>query len=85
MRATPFVPLSSHGSYFQCYSYTNISDEPDKDFSIRITKEHGVASIPVSAFYKHATDNKVVRFCFAKKEETLEKAVERLRNISPIL
>jgi len=85
MQATPFVPLSSHGSYFQCYSYANISNETDKDFAIRITKEHGVASIPVSAFYKHATDNKVVRFCFAKKEETLEKAVERLRNISSML
>lgn len=85
MQATPFVPLSSHGSYFQCYSYANISNEPDKGFSIRITKELGVASIPVSAFYKNAADNKVVRFCFAKKEETLEKAVERLRNISSLL
>jgi len=81
MAATPFKPLPSFGSYFQCYSYADMSNEPDRDFAIRITKEYKVASIPVSAFYKEATDNKVVRFCFAKKEETLGKAVERLKNI----
>ena len=58
-----------------------ITDEADKDFAIRITRDHGVASIPVSAFYQDAIDNKVLRFCFAKKEETLERAVERLRKI----
>ena len=56
----------------------NISDEADKDLSIRLTKECGVATIPVSAFYKAGTDNKVIRFCFAKKKETLEMAVEKL-------
>ena len=78
MKQTKFTPLPSYGSYFQCYTYANISDEADKDLSIRLTKECGVATIPVSAFYKAGTDNKVVRFCFAKKKDTLEMAVEKL-------
>lgn len=78
LKQTRFMPLVSHGSYFQCFKYDRISDENDKDFSIRITKEYGVASIPVSAFYKSGTDNKVVRFCFCKKEDTLEEAAIRL-------
>jgi methionine transaminase len=78
MKQTKFTPLPSYGSYFQCYTYATISDESDKDLSIRLTKECGVATIPVSAFYKAGTDNKVIRFCFAKKKETLEMAVEKL-------
>ncbi|HRF24362.1 MAG TPA: aminotransferase class I/II-fold pyridoxal phosphate-dependent enzyme, partial [Chitinophagaceae bacterium] len=58
-----------------------ISDEGDKDFAIRLTREYGVATIPVSSFYKNGTDNKVIRFCFAKKNETLEAAAERLRRV----
>ncbi|HWB93534.1 MAG TPA: methionine aminotransferase [Puia sp.] len=81
MQATKFTPLPSYGSYFQLYRYHRISDEPDKDFCIRITKEYGVAPIPVSAFYQSGKDDRVVRFCFAKKEETLEKAAERLVKI----
>jgi len=81
MADTKFTPLPSYGSYFQLYKYDRISDEPDKDFAIRITKEYGVASIPVSAFYQDGKDDHVVRFCFAKKTETLEKAVERLVKI----
>jgi methionine transaminase len=81
MQQTKFTPLPSYGSYFQCYTYANISDEADKDLSIRLTKERGVATIPVSAFYKAGTDNKVIRFCFAKKKETLEAAVEKLVNL----
>ena len=82
MAETKFTPLPSYGSYFQLYKYDRISDESDKDFAIRITKEYGVASIPVSVFYQSGKDDKVVRFCFCKKEETLEKAVERLIKIS---
>jgi methionine aminotransferase len=82
MQATKFKLLNSHGSYFICGTYDNISDEADKDFCIRITKQYGVTTIPVSVFYRAGTDNKVVRFCFAKKEETLEAAVERLATIS---
>ena len=78
MKQTRFKPLPSYGSYFQLYYFDHLSDLSDKDFSIWLTKEHGVACIPVSAFYQEAIDNGVVRFCFAKKEETLEKAVERL-------
>jgi methionine aminotransferase len=81
MSSTKFVPLPSYGSYFQVYKYDNISDEPDANFAIRITKEYGVATIPVSVFYQSGKDDKVVRFCFAKKKETLEKAVERLMKI----
>ncbi len=81
MKETKFTPLPSYGSYFQIYKYDQISDESDKDFAIRITKEYGVATIPVSAFYQSGADNKAVRFCFAKKEETLKLAVERLMKI----
>ena len=81
MTATRFTPLPSYGSYFQLYKYDRISDEPDAAFAIRITKEYGVATIPVSVFYTAGKDDRVVRFCFAKKEETLEKAAERLIKI----
>src|SRR4249920_456599 len=72
MKHTKFELLNSSGSYFICAKYDRISDEPDKDFAIRITKEFGVATIPVSVFYKAGTDNKVIRFCFSKNKETLE-------------
>ncbi|MBE7173351.1 MAG: aminotransferase class I/II-fold pyridoxal phosphate-dependent enzyme [Williamsia sp.] len=78
MQQTRFTPLPSRGSYFQVYRYDQISDEDEKTFSLRLIREAGVAVIPVSALYQSATDNKVVRFCFAKKEETLERAVEKL-------
>ncbi|MBS1919817.1 MAG: aminotransferase class I/II-fold pyridoxal phosphate-dependent enzyme [Bacteroidetes bacterium] len=78
MKQTKFDLLPSHGSYFVCARYSRISNEGDKDFAIRITKEYGIASIPVSAFYKSGTDNNVLRFCFCKKNETLDAAVERL-------
>ena len=82
MKATPFKCIPSHGSYFECYSYGHFSNEADKDLAIRLTKEYGIAMIPVSAFYKNGDDNKVLRFCFAKKEETLEKAVAKLVHLS---
>lgn len=78
MSATLFKPLQSKGSYFQCYSFKDLSEESDREFAIRLTKEFGVTSIPISAFYNNEKDDKVIRFCFYKKEETLEKAVERL-------
>lgn len=81
MAQTAFTPLPSYGSYFQCYSYQNISNEGDMDFAIRLTKEFGVTTIPVSAFYNTQKDDHVLRFCFCKKEETLEKAVERLAKV----
>lgn len=81
MQPTKFDMLESHGSYFICAKYNRISDENDKDFAIRLTKEAGVATIPVSAFYHNGKDDKVLRFCFSKKEETLEQAVEKLLKV----
>lgn len=78
MAQTKFVPLPSYGSYFQLYSYAGISDESENDFAVRLVKENGVVTIPVSAFYKNGSNNQVLRFCFAKKETTLEEAVNRL-------
>ena len=78
MQQTKFKALPSYGSYFQLYSYAGISGESEKDFAIRLTKEYKVTAIPVAVFYKNNTDNKVLRFCFAKKESTLEEAVNRL-------
>ncbi len=81
MKQTRFEALPSYGSYFQIYSYKNISGEKEYDMAVRLVKEFGVATIPVSSFYKTATENNVLRFCFAKKESTLEMAVERLINL----
>lgn len=81
MRDTPFTCIPSHGSYFECYSYASFSQVSDKELAIKLTKEFGVATIPVSAFYQHGQDNKVLRFCFAKSEATLERAVEGLRRL----
>jgi len=76
-----FKLLPCKGSYFQCASYGHISDEKDTDFSIRLLKEFGVATIPVSAFYQKATDHKIIRFCFAKEDKTLALAAEKLMNV----
>jgi len=76
-----FQLMDCHGSYFQLVSYQDISEEPDTDFAARLVKEHGVASIPVSAFYSKNTDHHLLRFCFAKKEATLEKAAEALMKV----
>ena len=78
MQQTKFKALPSYGSYFQLFSYNEICDEKEMDFAVRLTKEYKVTGIPVSVFYKNNTDNKVLRFCFAKKESTLEEAVNRL-------
>ncbi len=82
MQQTKFKALPSFGSYFQLYSYSDITDESEMDFATRLTKEYGVATIPVSAFYKNGGDNKVLRFCFSKNENTLEAAANRLIKVS---
>lgn len=74
-----FEPAS--GTYFQLLRYNALSKEKDTDYAIRLTKEFAIASIPISVFYHNNVDNKVLRFCFAKKEETLEKAAEILNRI----
>ncbi len=81
MRPTRFTLQESYGSYFICCTYERISDEHDKDFAIRLTKEAGVATIPLSAFYQQGKDDKVLRFCFSKKKETLEQAANKLINL----
>ncbi len=78
MTVTPLKVIPSHGSYFELYSYERLSTEKEAVLAIRLVKECGVAVIPTSAFYQDATDNKVIRFCFAKKESTLEEAVNRI-------
>jgi methionine aminotransferase len=79
---TRFKLKASQGTYFQLLDYSAITDEKDTDLAIRLTKEFGVASIPISVFYHKPQDNKVLRFCFAKGEDTLEKAAEKLRKFA---
>jgi methionine aminotransferase len=81
LEQTRFELLPCHGSYFQSVRYSKITDDKDADFAIRLAKENGVASIPVSAFYTKGTDHHVLRFCFAKRQETLDKAVDRLMKV----
>ena len=71
-----FKSVPAAGTYFQLLDYSRISDEKEIDFAIRLTKEFGIASVPVSPFCHDNADNKVLRFCFAKTTETLEKAAE---------
>lgn len=73
-----FELLPCQGTYFQCVKYGAISDDGDRAFVERLTREHGVAAIPVSAFYPDGADHGVIRFCFAKSAATLEQALERL-------
>ncbi len=73
--------LKPGGTYFIHLDYSEITDEDDFDFALRLTREYKVASIPVSFFYHDRFDQKLLRFCFAKQKETLEKALERLHKI----
>jgi methionine aminotransferase len=75
-----FTPAG--GSYFQLLDYSAITQEKDTDFAIRLTKEYGVAAIPTSVFYRTPVDRKLLRFCFAKTDETLEMAAERLQRVN---
>lgn len=79
---TKFKPLKCEGTYFQLLNFSGISSMNDFEFAVHLTKKFKTASVPVSSFYKNKNDNKVLRFCFAKREETLEKAAENLRKIS---
>ena len=71
----------SNGTYFQLLNFKNITKESDYDFAIRLTKEQKIASIPISVFNENNFDTKVLRFCFAKTNDTLKKAAEILCNI----
>jgi methionine aminotransferase len=82
MKETPFTLLApAAGSYFQLASYAHMSDLPDRTFATLLTEKYGVATIPISAFYSDRHDQKILRFCFAKKEDTLKAAIERLAKI----
>ncbi len=81
VKGSRFKPLPSRGTFFQNLAYDAISDELDTDLAIRLTREKGLASIPVSVFYRTPPAHKVLRFCFAKSEETLAKGAEILCKI----
>jgi methionine aminotransferase len=76
-----FRPLPCRGTYFQMVDYSAITAERDSVFALRLINEHGVAAIPVSPFMTGVDPGPVLRFCFAKRDETLEKAAERLRRV----
>ncbi|MSO84005.1 MAG: aminotransferase class I/II-fold pyridoxal phosphate-dependent enzyme [Acidobacteria bacterium] len=76
-----FRPLPCRGTYFQMVDYSAITDERDSDFALRLITEHGVAAIPISPFLSGAEPGPVLRFCFAKQDDTLVRAAERLRRI----
>lgn len=81
MKGSRFKPLPCKGTYFQLMSYERISDENDAELAIRLTKEKKVATIPLSAFYSTKKNAGLLRFCFAKKNETIESAAEILRSL----
>jgi len=81
IRGSRFVAQPAAGTYFQLLSYKNISDEKEFDFAVRLTREYKIASVPVSSFYHNQAENKVLRFCFAKTTETLEKAAKILCSV----
>jgi len=81
IKGSKFKPLSCHGTYFQLLDYSDISDEKEMEFAEWLVKEHKLAAVPVSPFYREKVDNHALRFCFAKTEETLKKAGEILCKI----
>lgn len=83
LEQTRFELLPCSGSYFQSVKYGHIAIENDNDFALRLAREAGVACIPTSAFYTKGTDHYILRFCFAKKQETLDEAVNRLIGFKP--
>jgi methionine aminotransferase len=78
MQGSRFRMRPAAGSFFQLADYSAISNEPDTEFAVRLTREAKVAVIPISVFYQQAPDQRVIRFCFAKNESTLSQAAERL-------
>lgn len=81
MSGSSLRALPCQGTYFQLYDYSDLSDEPDLAFCQRVTREFGVAAIPVSSFYSGKNEGKVIRLCFAKTEDVLKEAAERLRRM----
>lgn len=81
MEGSRFRPLRSQGTFFQLMDYSAITGEADSDFALRLIREHGVASIPLTPFLHTAQSGPVLRFCFAKRDETLQRAAEKLRAV----
>jgi methionine aminotransferase len=81
LQHTKFKLLPSTGSYFQCVDIADVSDLGEADFCQWLTREVGVAAIPLSAFYGNGFDQRVVRFCFAKQDDTLNAALARLQTL----
>ena len=81
VKQTRFKALPCAGTYFQLLSYAHLSEEGDREYAKRLTIDYKIAAIPISVFYHNFRDDKILRFCFAKKNETLEKGVEGLMKI----
>jgi methionine aminotransferase len=81
IKGSRFEIIPCHGTYFQLVDYSRISEEDDMDFASRLIKEYGIGTIPVSPFYHKGDNNRVLRLCFAKKKDTLDKAAEILCKI----
>ena len=81
MEGSRLRPLVCEGTYFHLFDFSAVSNEPDTDFARRLTIDHGVAAIPVSVFCKDGRDDKVIRLCFAKTDDVLDQAAERLREV----
>jgi methionine aminotransferase len=81
LKDTRFRFTPSAGTYFQCVDYSEISDKADMEFVSWMTKEKGVAAIPLSAFYEKVPDSRIIRFCFCKDNSTLEQAADILRRL----
>lgn len=81
LEGSKFKVIPTSGTYFQLLDYSEISDEKDTEFAEMLTKKHKVASIPVSVFYHNPTQDRILRFCFAKENETLEKAAQILAKL----
>lgn len=80
MKDVPLQFLPCHGSYFILADYGALADEPDRDYAKKLTIEAGVATIPLSPFYQKGSNDRILRFCFAKEEKTLREAADRLKN-----
>ena len=81
VEGSKFKQIPSGGTYFQLLDYSDITDEPDTEYAVRLTKDHGIASIPVSVFYHANVDHHVLRFCFAKNDDTLKRGAEILHKL----
>lgn len=81
LEGSSFEPIPSRGTYFQLVSYRHLSDKGEMEMAVEMTQKHKVACIPVSVFYEHQLNQQLLRFCFAKKTETLAEAGQILRNL----